>query len=138
MLIAMPNLARAQGFGYGYGYGYPYYGGFGYGGYGYMPYGYGSYGYPYGGFGYPYGGFTYPAFGYGYLSPGIYSPYGAMVYPNINTNPLYGVGLTPLGVQSALIERYVLGRGLPGSGRVSQSVPSGSSLGGNPPGTLGR
>jgi hypothetical protein len=115
--------ARAQFYGYpgmggGMGYGYPGLGGgFGYGypglgggmGYGYPGMGVGfGYGYPGmgGGFGYAGGyyggGFGYgasPIYGYGNPGPGVY-------------NPMFGVGLTPLGVNSALSERYVLGRGL--------------------------
>ncbi len=128
ILLVSCNTASAQfpaygrmemGFGYpgwGYGgfYGYPAmgygYGGMGYGfggmGYGYPGMGigyYGGYGYPGYGFGYP--GFGYPGFGYsgyGYGSAGLYSP-GLM-------NPLFGVGLTPLGVQSYMYETQVLGR----------------------------
>ena len=95
------------GMGYGYpgmgyggmGYGYP---GFGYGGYGYGGYGYGL---PVGGSGYGYG---YPGFGYGYFPflPGL-------------SNPLFGVGMTPLGVQSALFETNVLGRGRPANPAVT-------------------
>jgi len=104
--------ARAQFYGYpgmggGMGYGYP---GMGGGmGYGYPGMGGGmGYGYPGmgGGMGYaaPYygGGFGYgPSiiYGYGNTGPGVY-------------NPMFGLGLTPLGVNSALTERYVLGRGL--------------------------
>ncbi len=102
------------GYGYGgYGNGYP---AFGFTGAAFYPRGYG-YGYPAayaagGGFplyGYPNLGVGYPGFGYafggnpyinGYLLPG-------QAYPN----PLFGVGLSPLGVNSALTERYLLGRG---------------------------
>ncbi len=91
------------GWGYGGFYGYP---GIGYGGFGYgypmaaVPYGYGyGYGYP----AYAYGG--YPGFqyyGFGYGNPGFYTPGLA--------NPLFGVGMTPLGVQSYLYETQILGR----------------------------
>ena len=80
------------GMGYGYGgmgYGYPVMGGGFYGGYG---------GYPVYGYGYP--GFRYYGFGYG--NPGFYTP-GLM-------NPLFGVGMTPLGAQSYIYETQVLGR----------------------------
>jgi hypothetical protein len=111
--------ARAQFFG-GYGYGFPGYGyGSGFPGYGY---GFGVPGYGYGaGVGYPGMGWGYPGFGgYGYGVPG--AGFGvAGVYPGIFGtsvsgpgvyNPLFGTGLTPLGVNSALTERYVLGRGI--------------------------
>ena len=82
----------AMGYGYGgMGYGYPMMGGGYYGGYG---------GHPMFGYGYP--GFRYYGFGYG--NPGFYTP-GLM-------NPLFGVGLTPLGVQSYMYETQVLGAGL--------------------------
>ena len=127
VFVAVPTgFVRAQGFGYGYG--FPGYGygmsGFGYGG---MGYGYGGTGY--GGFGYPgvglgYGGnFGYSGFGYGVgmayggagVSVGSPGPYGYWVPygspgPGV-LNPYFGVGLTPLGVNSALTERYLLGRG---------------------------
>jgi len=93
------------GWGYGGFYGYPAmgYGGF-YGypgmGYGYGGIGYGGMGYGYGGIAYGYPGFQYYGFGYG--NPGFYTP-GLM-------NPLFGVGMTPLGVQSYMYETQVLGR----------------------------
>ena len=102
------------GWGYGGFYGYPAmgygYGGMGYG-YGGMGYGYGGMGYGYGGmgYGYPawgggyYGGYGYPAYyGFGYGNPGFYTP-GLM-------NPLFGVGLTPLGAQSYMMETQLFGR----------------------------
>ena len=111
VFLALPATeARAQYYGYpgmggGFGYGFPGYGysgmggGFGYpgigGGYGY---GYGpglgggvpgfGYGGGYYGGGYYGGGFGYgasPIYGYGGPGPGVY-------------NPLFGMGLTPLGV----------------------------------------
>ena len=133
-----PRTCQAQFFGYG-GYGYPgFYGGYGgYGGYG-MYGGYGGYGYPmmggmgYGGFGYPMMGgmgygYGYPMMGYGYGYPmmggygyGYGYPFGAG-YPGFSytgallsnpyTNPLFGVGLTPLGVNSYFTEMNLLGRG---------------------------
>lgn len=110
-LCAAP--ARAQGFGYGAwgsGFGYPAYGYPGYGfGYGYPAYGVGGfagYGFGYGfpGFGYATAGFNQPWIGPGFgafanTAPGLY-------------NPMFGLGLTPLGTQSALTERYLLGRGI--------------------------
>jgi hypothetical protein len=108
-----------DGMGYGYGgmgYGY---GGMGYG-YGGMGYGYGGMGYGYGGMGYGfpgmgggfYGGYGYPGYayggpgfqyyGFGYGNPGFYTP-GLM-------NPLFGIGMTPLGAQSYMYETQVLGR----------------------------
>ena len=86
--------------GYGFGYGYPGFGNFGYPGYGYFG-GFPAYGYGLG-FGYP----GYAAMPFGPFGPG-------------DSNPLFGLGLTPLGVQSALGERYLLGRGLPAAGRVT-------------------
>ena len=135
LVLASPGLARAQflgGFGYGGwgygGYGYP---GYGFGGYGVSPYMYGyGYGYPaygmgYGGMGYGYpgmGGF-YPGYEYGYgtlypnitagyalgYSPGL--PYAGPAMSSPYTNPLFGLGLTPLGVQSYFAESNLLGRG---------------------------
>jgi hypothetical protein len=132
LLMMAPSLTKAQSFGYGWSYGYPGYAsmgygypGYGYGGYGYPGYGYGGYGY--GGFGFGYG---YPGFAYGYSSagygigyPGFVHGYGASGYYPYGTafpygfsasyaNPLFGLGLSPLGVQSALAERNLLGRGL--------------------------
>ena len=82
--------ATAMGYG-GMGYGGMGYGGMGYGGMGYGGMGYGGMGY--GGMGY---------YGFGYGNPGFYTP-GLM-------NPLFGVGMTPLGAQSYLYETRVLGR----------------------------
>jgi hypothetical protein len=100
--------------GYGYGYGYP---GLGYGGYGY---GYPGLGYGFGGYGFGYGGYAYGA-GYGGLTP-----YTSGFTAPGTYNPLFGLGLTPLGVQSALAERYVLGRGLTGPGGNVRVVTPGS------------
>jgi hypothetical protein len=137
ILLVPAAPARAQfpayggggmGFGYpawGYGgfYGYPAmgYGGMGYDGMGYGGMGYGGMGYGYGGMGYGgypamgggfYGGYGYPAYayggpgfqyyGFGYGNPGFYTP-GLM-------NPLFGIGMTPLGAQSYMYETQVLGR----------------------------
>jgi hypothetical protein len=124
LLVVSATPARAQvivsgGFGppwYGYGdpgYSYP---GFGYS-YGVPVYGYGVPGYGYGVpvYGYPYSGLNYPGYGY----PGYY-PFG----PSGALNPLFGLGLTPLGVQSALAERYLLGRGSTGYRSSPVYVPS--------------
>jgi hypothetical protein len=92
--------------GYGFDYGYP---------------GYGNFGFGYPGFGYGYfGGF--PAYGYGYGFGFDYPGYASMPFGPFGpgySNPLFGLGLTPLGVQSALGERYILGRGLPAAGQVT-------------------
>ena len=134
-LVVPTTLVHAQFFGgYGYGYGVPAYG-----------YGYGYPGYGLGGFGYPglaYGpGFGYPGYGYGYgygasfyyggpgISVGGPGPYGFVPVggpgPGIY-NPYFGVGLTPLGVESALTERYLLGRGTTGySSGYGTSPPAG-------------
>ncbi|MDR3637050.1 MAG: hypothetical protein P4L84_24820 [Isosphaeraceae bacterium] len=125
VLSGVPSrTARAQMYGFGpggYGVAGAYYGGFGHGypavvfgspypryGFGY---GYGGYGYSYPGYGYSYG---YPGMGYSGMGYG----YGNFPYvPTLTTsgapyvNPLFGVGLSPLGVNSALSERYMLGRG---------------------------
>ena len=114
--------------------GYGGYGMSGYGGYGMM----GGYGYP--GFGYGYGG------GYGYSGLG----YGAIGYPVEPCQP--GLRLLrrrlrlrvrragplepvlwrrpdPLGVQSAMTERYVFGRGLPAITRVSPAPATNTTTG---------
>jgi hypothetical protein len=121
--------AKAQGFGTpGYGYGYPAYG------YGY-PGGYGpGFGYPGYGFGF---GFGVPAVGYpyppvaaaptftvpSYAANGLGVGFSAYGLPNPNgvyyANPLYGAGLTPLGVQSYLLERDII----LGSGGLRRAVP---------------
>ncbi|HEY2159076.1 MAG TPA: hypothetical protein VGH33_25840 [Isosphaeraceae bacterium] len=136
-----PGMAFGNGFGYpAYGVGYGYgglgygYGGFGYGGLGYgygypgVGYGYG-FGYPaygagygYGGLGYGFGGLGPGGLGFGYGSPGVGYGYGNLAYGNPYLlsglfNPLFGVGMTPLGLQSYLYERNVLGRGLTGNSR---------------------
>jgi hypothetical protein len=152
-LISGPaRTARGQYFGYGYGYpaygyGFP---GYGLAAYGYPMGGYGSfgYGYPWHGYGY---GLGYPAFGFGYGYPGFglggfgfgfgagypgfafgwNYPYttdwlASFTNPPIMPglyNPYFGVGMTPLGLQSYLAERYMLGRGLTGS-TPSYAVPA--------------
>jgi hypothetical protein len=75
------------GMGYGWGMGYPG-----------MGYGWGM-GYP--GIGNPYA-FGVPGYGYGYGN--IYA-YSSPLY-----NPLFGVGLTPLGAQSYIAETRLFGR----------------------------
>jgi hypothetical protein len=130
-LATTPQTARAQFPGYGWGFGGM--------GYGYPAFGYGMYGSPYGmygspyGFGYPGGGFGYGAMGYGYGIPGYGYGYPGLGYgmgygygywaPALaygNFNPLFGVGLTPLAVESYNIETNVLGRRqyrpIPGAG----------------------
>jgi hypothetical protein len=97
------------GWGYGGFYGYPAIGyGYGYGGIGYGS-GAVGYGYPGPAYGFPawggnfYGGYGYPAYyGFGYGNPGFYTP-GLL-------NPLFGVGMTPLGAQSYMLETRVFGR----------------------------
>jgi hypothetical protein len=133
-VLCWAGMARAQfpayggggmafgypGWGYGGFYGYPGIGyGYGYGaiGLGYPGWGYGgSYAFPgigsgYAGWGYGYpfsaagyfGGFGYPMdYGFGYGNPGFFTP-GLF-------NPLFGVGLTPLGAQSYMIETQLFGR----------------------------
>ena len=126
LAFAGTPAARAQFPGYGWGYGGM---GYDYGMYG-SPYGmYGSpygYGYPgvsygYGAMGYGYGypgmgmGYGYPGMGYGYVSPYAFG------YPGVNyagpliaspyANSLFGVGLSPLGVNSYFTEMNQLGRG---------------------------
>jgi hypothetical protein len=149
------------GFGYGlgygglgYGYGLPGYGGLGssgggfggVGGLGYGGLGYGGfgYGYPgYGGFGYGYpgyGGYGYDGLGYGGYGYGGVSALGGVGYPGISgLNPYFGFGLSPLAVQSAIVERNVLGRTTPAyqSVRSSQAVASPTALGAVGTGTFG-
>ncbi len=113
-LVLPPSLAQAQMWGYGgYGYGfnsgysyvYPGYAGVGVGYYNGIPAP--AYGGPVGfGLGYGYG---YPAYNYGYFAnayPGVRPPLGSAAgYPN----PLFGMGLSPLGVQGTLNDAYLLG-----------------------------
>lgn len=109
LFLTVPaTRSEAQFFGYG-GYGYPGYG-FGYGGFG-APgavYGYGFVPGAVGGFGGPFGYGVAP--GYGFAVPGanfgsLGNPYGAPLGTGPgDVNPLLGLGLTPLGVQSALTE----------------------------------
>lgn len=115
--IFAPRKCEAQFFGYG-GYGFPgygFYGGYGmYGGYGLgfpgMGFGYGL-GFP----GMGYGAGIVPGYGYGYGYPfGLGYPgfaYTGSLLSNPYTNPLFGVGLTPLGVNSYFTEMNMLGRG---------------------------
>jgi hypothetical protein len=137
LTLALPLLflcgpttrAQAQFFG---GYGFP---GYGYGmGMGFPGYGYGM------GYGLGYG-FGYPPYSEGYLFNGagvtmaVPGPFG--VYPGYGSygygasNPLFGLGLTPLGVNSAIAERYILGRGLSGysSGYGGVAVPRTGNVG---------
>jgi hypothetical protein len=116
--------ARGQFMGYGgFGYGYPAYdyGGLDYGGV-YPGYGYGGMGYGgmgYGGMGYGgIGGFGFGGFGWGgYPVPtGIYGTGYSGIYPAAAyggfgpgvVNPLFGLGLSPLGVQSTLAETAII------------------------------
>ena len=135
LVAASGTRARAQMYGFGYGgYGIA---GPGYAGYGYpavvfgMPYPRYGIGYGFGGYGYnwPMAGYSYGYAGLGYSGMG----YGYGAYPYVPTaatsgapyvNPLFGVGLTPLGVDSALSERYMLGRGNP-STYVRSYAPGG-------------
>jgi len=125
-VVLMPSRqASAQMMGYGMGYGYPW---MGYG-YPWMGYGYGmGFGYPwmgygfslgpaagYGGMSYPGMGLIYPGIGYGgYGYGGLGYGYGGMGYVGLNGvgfwNPAFGVGLTPLGTQSYMMETRLLGR----------------------------
>jgi hypothetical protein len=92
--------------GFGFGYGFP---GYGFGGFGYpgMGYGYGM-GYPGVGFGYGYPGMGY---GYGFGMPGYGYGFGNIyTYSSPLYNPMFGVGLTPLGAQSYIVETQLFGR----------------------------
>jgi hypothetical protein len=134
-LFLMPaSKANAQFGGYG-GYGWGGYGGWGWGGYGYPGVAY-NYGYPgygmgvipvygnyvmgapgyggYGGYGGGYGGYGgygggYGGYGYGFGGFG-YSPGGIGMSGVGYWNPMFGVGLTPLGTQSYMMETRLLGR----------------------------
>jgi hypothetical protein len=121
IVLMLSEKASAQFPGYGWGDGYP---GWGYGypivgvgypglGYGYPGWGYAWGPYAYGGFGYGYPGFggVYPAPAYAPGYPGIaYAPgYWGLYTPGLD-NPLFGAGLTPLGVQSYMFETRLLGR----------------------------
>ncbi len=87
-------------------------GGMGYGGMGYgMGYGGMGYGMGYGGMGYGYG---YPGFGYG----GGYAGY----YGTGWRNPMFGVGLTPLGTQSYMTETRLFNR-VPGLALLRLRIP---------------
>ncbi len=123
LLLAPASFAQAQLGGYGGGFGYPVYG---YGGYG-GPMGMG-YGYPGMGYGYGYG-YGYPGMGYGFGGPGLGYGYGLgyngvqqYFYPSMGyANPLFGLGLSPLGVQSNLAETALI-RGAGSVGRTTIRV----------------
>ena len=108
--------ARAQYPGYG-GWGYPGwgYGGWGWGGFGYPGVAY-NYGYPGYGLGNipVYGNFVMGAPGYGYGGSGYggfgYAPGGIGMSGVGYWNPMFGVGLTPLGTSSYMMESQLLGR----------------------------
>jgi hypothetical protein len=127
-LVQVPiEKAHAQYMGMGYGYPGWGYGGWGYGGWGYPGWGWGGYGYPsiaynYGYPGYGFGnipvsgnfvmgapGYGYGGFGYGYGGFG-YAPGGIGMSGVGYWNPMFGVGLTPLGTSSYMMETQVLGR----------------------------
>jgi hypothetical protein len=142
MLVASEK-AQAQFMGYGggyfnpaFGFGYP---AFGYGypglGYGYPFWGYASYSpYPYYNPGYtlPALGGGYPALGYGYAYPGTNLGMGYLgLYGSGFYNPLFGVGLTPLGTESYLYETQFLGRVPRAPARYPGPAPG-------PPGPLAR
>ncbi len=135
-LVFTAGTARAQFPGYGSGFGMPGYGsgmGYGYGMPGYgsgMGYGYGMPYYGYGGMGDGYGmpGFGYGMGGYGFPGTGIYYGYPAFAglgYGGLATspymNPYFGLGLTPLGVQSYLTESNLLGRGQLGAAQRARA-----------------
>jgi hypothetical protein len=149
LLVLIVPASRSQAQGYGYGaYGYPGYG-YGYGGPGFG-YGYGAgygYGYPVGGY-YGYGGAFGFGLGVGYSYPPVSYNYFGNGYPGVQAplvsgvgdlNPLFGLGLTPLGVQSALAERNLInasrprnpgisvGAGVPGKAASDQYSGTGSA-----------
>jgi hypothetical protein len=108
MVAGYPGFGFGMGYpgmGYGYpigGYGIGPYGMDGFGGMGYGGVGYGGMGYGGMGYGMGYGGFGYGGYGYGY--PNIYAQTSPLY------NPLFGVGLTPLGAQSYMLETQLFGR----------------------------
>src|SRR4051812_34605090 len=88
VLSTTPVRAQFVGYGYGipaYGYAFPAYG------YGYPAFA--SYGYP--GFGYGFYGS-----GFFYTGPAVNAGFGGLGYGYGYPNPYFGVGLTPLGVNS--------------------------------------
>jgi hypothetical protein len=106
----MYGYGMPGGYGYGYGFGMP---GFGGGFYGAPVFGIG---YPamIGGFGYGFGGPIwggYGGYGFGYAPVGFFGGYPGLGYgmPGL-WNPLFGAGLTPLGVASFQYETQVFGR----------------------------
>jgi len=108
---AVPASAQWGFGGWGGGWGYPGWG-WGYGGIMGMPNGY-----PGGGMAYGYANSPGP-FGPPYLAGyGFYGlpvaglPIGFPGYGLVAPNPMFGLGLTPLGAQSGLAEAYLLGRG---------------------------
>jgi hypothetical protein len=118
-LLALAPAAKAQfpmyggmyGGGFPGGYGMPMFGGGYFGGMGYpmMAGGFG-YGYGYPGWGGGFGGYGYGGFGgYGYGPGAFYGGYPGYGMPGLS-NPLFGVGMTPLGAQSFMYETQVLGR----------------------------
>jgi hypothetical protein len=116
-LIATPRAAQAQFPGYDWPYGGM--------GYPFPSFGYGMYGSPYG-FGFPGVGYGYGALGFGYPGLGIGYPafgYGGPLFANPYANPLFGVGLTPLGLQSYNTELNFMGRG-----RASPIPPGGAPV----------
>ena len=113
IIVIAAGKAGAQYPGYGWGGGYPG-AGYGYPGFSYGYPGFG-YGYPGFGFGNPGFGYGYPAFGYGWGAGAAYpGPVYVAGYPSPYLggywDPLFGVGLSPLGVQSYLYETRALGR----------------------------
>ncbi len=139
VLLLMPaRESRAQMLGYGVGVGVPSGGGF-YNGYPSVSYPFTSFGTPYpgmvyGGGGLGYGGLGYGGYGFNGLGYGGY-PYGGMGYYGAGygpgyagfygtgfRNPMFGVGLTPLGSQSYMAETRLFGRVPRVNGRYGRSA----------------